>query len=60
MSIGVVEVLEDAVEERERGLHVERDAEQRADREEEARLQGGEGDHACRCEIAPAKWPAKR
>ena len=41
---GLVEVLEDPVEERERGLHVEADAEQRADREEEARLQRGERD----------------
>ena len=40
----LVEVLEDAVEERERGLHVEADAEQRADREEEPRLQRRERD----------------
>ena len=40
----VVEVLEDAVEERERGLHLEPDAEERADREEEPRLQGRECD----------------
>jgi hypothetical protein len=41
---GRVEVLEDPVEERERGLDVEADAEQRADREEEPRLQRGERD----------------
>ena len=40
----LVEVLEDPVEERERGLHVEPDAEQRADREEEPRLQRRERD----------------
>ena len=34
----LVEVLEDPVEERERGLHVEPDAEQRPDREEQTRL----------------------
>ncbi len=39
-----IEVLEDAVEERERALHVDRDAEQAADRREEARLEGGERD----------------
>src|SRR5439155_23627900 len=41
---GRVEVLEDPVEERERGLDVKADAEQRADREEEPRLHGGEGE----------------
>ena len=40
----LVEVLEDPVEQRERGLHVEPDAEQRADREEQPRLQGRERD----------------
>ena len=39
-----VEVLEDAVEQRQGGLDVERDAEEGADREEEPRLQGGERD----------------
>ena len=43
-----VEVLEDALEQRERGLQVDADAEQRLDREEEPRLQRGEGDDACR------------
>src|SRR4051794_26749479 len=41
---GRVEVLEDPVEQRERGLDVEPDAEQRADGEEEPRLQRGERD----------------
>src|SRR5204862_3513053 len=41
---GRVEVLEDPVEERERGLDVEADAEQRDDRVEETRLQSGERD----------------
>ena len=40
----LVEVLEDPVEERERRLHVEPDAEQRADREEQPRLQRRERD----------------
>src|SRR5919205_505517 len=40
-----VEVLEDAVEEGQRALDVQADAEQRLQREEEPRLQGGEGDH---------------
>ena len=40
----LVEVLEDAVEERERALHLDLDAEEAADREEQPRLQGGEGD----------------
>jgi hypothetical protein len=39
-----VEVLEDAVEERERALDVDGDAEQAADGREEARLQRREGD----------------
>src|SRR5207237_1859069 len=39
-----VEVLEDAVEERERALDVDRDREQAADRAEEARLQRRERD----------------
>ena len=38
----LVEVLEDPVEERERRLHVEPDAEQRSDGEEEAGLKCGE------------------
>ena len=40
----LVEVLEDAVEERQRALHLELDAEQAADREEEPRLQRRERD----------------
>ena len=44
MSTGLVEVVEDPVEERERRLHVEADAEQRADREEQPRLQRRERD----------------
>jgi hypothetical protein len=40
----VVEVLEDAVEERERRLHLDLYAEQPADREEETRLQRRERD----------------
>ena len=40
----LVEVVEDPVEQRERALHLELHAEQAADREEEPRLQGREGD----------------
>ena len=40
----LVEVLEDPREERERRLHVEADVEQREAREQQARLQRGEGD----------------
>ena len=40
----LVEVLEDAIEERKRGLHVQPDSEQRPDREEQPRLQRGERD----------------
>ena len=41
---GLVEVLEDPVEERERGLHVQADPEQRSNREEEPGLEGRERD----------------
>ena len=39
-----VEVLEDAVEQRQRALHLDLDVEQLAEREEEPRLERGEGD----------------
>ena len=47
-----VEVLEDAVEQRERGLDVDADRQQRLDREQQARLQRGERDDVP-IEIAP-------
>jgi hypothetical protein len=39
-----VEVLEDPLEERQRGLHLDRRRQQPADREEQTRLQRGERD----------------
>ncbi len=53
---GLVEILEDPVEERERALHLELHAEQAADREEEPGLEGREGDErADRDRVAAAR-----
>ena len=41
---GQVEVLEDAVEQRQRALQVDLHVEQRPEREEQPALEGGEGD----------------
>ena len=57
-----VEVLEDPVEQGERGLDVGADAEQRLDREQQPRLERREGDDgADRDRRAPRKlWPASQ
>ena len=60
---GLVEVVEDAVEQRQRALHLELDAQQSPDRKEQPRLQRGERDQCpdrddgCPARLRPAGEP---